>query len=100
MNPSNDLAIMYAGWPAVGVLWIPLQGQGSAGRGILNYPGTVFFDDDIQASSYALQYPANTFPGAKEGDRFVIEGVAYTAIKNAREAGEDGLEALIPLVKS
>ena len=99
MNPSNDLAIVYAGWPAQDVRWLPRSGQGGTGRAIFNEPGTTILGPDVVALDASLQYPTATFPGVRRGDRFVIDGHTWIARENAQPT-QDGLEASIPLERA
>lgn len=99
MNLANDLTIIYSGWPATGVLWIPKSGQGKTGRAILDQPGTYISGGDIIATDFGLRYPADTFPGVRQGDRFIVEGITYTARENAQPT-QDGLEHTVPLARA
>jgi len=99
MNPSNDIAIMYAGWPAVGVVWIPRSGQGGTGRAIFNAPGSTILGPDVVALDATLQYPVGSFPGVRRGDRFVIDGATWVARETA-EPLQDGLEATVALERA
>lgn len=100
MNPSADLRIFYAGFPAVDASHTP-KGGGTAtpGRVILDQPGMALFGDQVLATDYSLRYPAATFPAVRRGDTFQIGATTYTA-REAAQPGQDGLELTVPLEKS
>lgn len=99
MNLSNDIAILYAGWPAQSVVWIPRNGQGATGRAIFNEPGTTILGPDVVSIDATLQYPAGVFPNVRRGDRFVIDGHTWIAREPAQPA-QDGLEATVSLERA
>jgi len=96
MDTTNDLRIMYSGWPAQGVLWIPRTGQGGTNRAIFNEPGTVLFDGQAQFTDASLQYPTENFPDVRQGDRFVVDAHTWIARENASKL-TDGSESIVML---
>lgn len=99
MDIANDLKLLYAGWPATSVLWLPKTGQGGSGRAIFDQPGTVILGGDILATDCALRYPASTFPNVRQGDAFIVDGITYIARENAQPS-IDGLEHTVPLARA
>jgi len=99
MNPSNDIAILYAGWPAQSVVWIPRNGQGATGRAIFNEPGATAFDEALQFTDASLQYPTVTFPNVAQGDRFIIDGHTWIASASAMRQ-LDSAESLVTITKA
>lgn len=99
MDSRNDLSLLYAGWPAETVLWLPRSGQGDTGRAILNQPGAVVFDGEAQMTDASLQYPTSSFPTVRQGDRFVINGVTWSA-SAAALASQDGEESVVAIVRA
>lgn len=97
MNPAAaDLAMFYADWPAVDVLWTPKVGSPASGRAIHDHPGQVLLSDGVAQTEHALRYPAASFPGVKVGDVFTVEGANYT-VATAPIATLDGLELTVEL---
>lgn len=99
MNPSNDIAIMYAGWPAQSVVWVPRSGQGGTGRAIFNAPGAELFDGEVRLTDASVQYPSSSFPGVRQGDRFIIDGQTWT-VTAAALPSQDGSESVAPIARA
>jgi len=99
MNPSNDIAILYAGWPAQSVVWIPRNGQGRTRRAIFNQPGADIFDGVVQLTDASLQYPSDSFPNVRQGDRFIVDGHTWIASAPALPS-RDGSESVVPVAKA
>ena len=96
MDLTDDLRLLYADWPAVDVLWIPLIGTGNAGRAIHDLPGTVVLAGEALTTEHTLRYPLATFSAVKQGDTFTIDGQNYITT-DAPLSTLDGLERTVPL---
>ena len=99
MNTGNDLTLVYAGWPAQDVTWIPRTGMGGAQRAIFNEPGAALFDDAVQLTDASLQFPTASFPNVRQGDRFVVDGHTWIASAGATRL-QDGGESIVPIAKA
>ena len=99
MDLAADLRLLYAAWPATDVLWLPTAGQGKNGRAIHTRPGTSFQGGEVFMTGHTLRYPASAFPGARQGDRFVIDGETY-AVTEPPLPTDDGQEVVAALARS
>ena len=99
MDLTDDLRLLYADWPAVDVLWIPLISTGNGGRAIHDHPGTVALAGEALTTEHTLRYPVATFPAVKQGDAFTIGGQNYITT-DAPLSSLDGLEYTVPLART
>lgn len=99
MDTSNDLALVYSGWPAQDVTWIPRVGVGGTKRGISNEPGAVLFDGAVQLDVPSLQYPTASFPGVRQGDRFIFDRHTWIASAGPTRS-QDGGESVVPIARA
>lgn len=99
MNLAADIALFYA--PPFGLETILRPAAGGApitGRAILDRPGADPFSGSVATTDYVLRYPTATFPQVAEGDRITVGGADYV-VRGVPDAGQDGLEATVPLAK-
>lgn len=99
MDTRNDLTLVYAGWPAQDVTWIPRNGTGATKRAIFNEPGAALFDDAVQLTDASLQYPTASFPNVRQGDRFVVDGHTWITRAGATRL-QDGGESIVPIARA
>ena len=99
MDIAHDLTLLYAGWPAQAVVWIPRSGQGCTGRAIFDAPGTTILGAEIVAADAMLHYPTASFPAVRRGDRFVIGSQDWVAREDAQPS-QDSAESSVPLERA
>lgn len=101
MDLAADIAIFYAGWPAVDVSYTPAAGGAAVpGRAMFDREGIVVINGEAQAVDYSLRYPTASFPAVKTGDLFAVTGEGNFKARTGGQQLLDGLESIVPLAKA
>jgi hypothetical protein len=101
MDLAADIALFYAGFPAVDVTYTPAAGGASVSkRAIFEREGIVVINGDAQAVDYSLRYPTASFPSVKKDDFFAVTGEGNFKARTGGQQLLDGFESAVPLAKA